>query len=381
MRSFPFSFQSLIQVVTCCRNGQALSPWLKYNYIKMRKIGGALRERAPDKCRVILAGVGDAPSCFNAHVIVDNAPNLKIRNVVAVTADLALQTIGTLASVTRTSRATIGQPPVWGFVGLNKMVDFNYAYHVTDVFRLKGGPTKEYSRSSTLQPGTQTVELRNMTYLLDHEPSLHRKVTEKKLQIEGLLQRSLYLPKVRATVDLLTHWLCDKERSNICLSLGVSSNGTFGLPRGLYFSQPVTLVDGFWKPFSDFPLPLDPHCRLVDLAVMPMHILKQFGLGNRCKGMWLMSEARRKDMREQKEKQHVENLRRMRTQLEESWKIMMRNVMMEQGTMARNTADKVEELREVLREEEQRLKRENIIKIKIARKLGEKALSVLEKEE
>ncbi|MBO0237176.1 hypothetical protein, partial [Vibrio parahaemolyticus] len=41
--------------------------------------------------------------------------------------------------------------------------------------------------------------------------------------------------------------------------------GTFNIPKGIYWSQPVSLERGFWKPFPDFPVPRKPDLNLHSL--------------------------------------------------------------------------------------------------------------------
>lgn len=48
------------------------------------------------------------------------------------------------------------------------------------------------------------------------------------------------LPKVRALIDLLQEWYAVNYSDNI-ISLGIYSDGSFELPTGIVFSQPVKL--------------------------------------------------------------------------------------------------------------------------------------------
>ena len=83
-------------------------PWLYYNFYKMMHIADALKASAPYRCRVVLAAAGEVPLCFNAHVIADIAKNLSLRNIVAVSADLALESLETLSRKANVPRNTIG---------------------------------------------------------------------------------------------------------------------------------------------------------------------------------------------------------------------------------------------------------------------------------
>ncbi|KAJ9591535.1 hypothetical protein L9F63_001889, partial [Diploptera punctata] len=266
------------------RHGRGLMPWLFYNFHKMVYIADAMKAGAPHGCRVILAAVGEIPLCFNAHVIADIAKNLSVRNIVAVTADLALESLETLSREANIPRHTIGQPPVWGFIGVNHLVDLQKAYHVVEIFKPDADGTRKYPPGSTLCPGSRTVQVRNMAYLLQQSKCLHLKIQYRKLQTEEILGRSTYIAKVKATIDLVKHWYCGND---VCLSLGICSNGSFGLPHGIYFSQPVRLINGKWKPFFSYPLPDEVNCRLIDLIILPMHILKHFSLGDRFNAVWL----------------------------------------------------------------------------------------------
>ena len=92
----------------CFRNGQELLPWLSYNYHKMAYIADALKASASHKCRVVLAAAGEVPLCFNANVIADIAKNIPVHNIVAVAADLALESLETLAREASVPRSTVG---------------------------------------------------------------------------------------------------------------------------------------------------------------------------------------------------------------------------------------------------------------------------------
>lgn len=54
--------------------------------------------------------------------------------------------------------------------------------------------------------------------------------------------------------------------------------GTFNIPKGIYWSQPVTLEKGFWTPFPDYPVPRKPDFNLYDLFLFSIASLYRTGV-------------------------------------------------------------------------------------------------------
>lgn len=52
-------------------------------------------------------------------------------------------------------------------------------------------------------------------------------------------------------------------------------SGTFNIPEGLYWSQPVTLEKGFWKPYARYPVPRGVEINLQSFFLLGLASLKQ----------------------------------------------------------------------------------------------------------
>ncbi|KAJ8973898.1 hypothetical protein NQ317_018853 [Molorchus minor] len=98
-------------------------------------------------------------------------------------------------------------------------------------------------------------------------------------RINNLLHRPPTLAKIRALTSLLRLWYAP-ERSDDIICLGVCSNGSFGTPPGVVFSQPVMLDEkSKWMPFSKFPLKDDSSESAIKSCIASTKdILEAFGL-------------------------------------------------------------------------------------------------------
>jgi hypothetical protein len=127
----------------------------------------------------------------------------------------------------------------------------------------------------------------------------------------------------------------------------------------MYFSQPCRLVEGRWKPFATHPLPDDVHCRLIDLIVLPMHILKYFSLGERCNAIWLLpitSAALKKYSSDERHK------------IPTALKSELRDMANQQKLLAMTTANKLAGIREYhvkkIKDEREQLKAKRFEELK-----------------
>ena len=69
---------------------------------------------------------------------------------------------------------------MWGFLGVNKLVDVNNAYHVVEVF-VPEVSSRKYTPASTLRPGRRTVQVRNIMYLILRSENLFLKILHHKV--------------------------------------------------------------------------------------------------------------------------------------------------------------------------------------------------------
>lgn len=103
----------------------------------------------------------------------------------------------------------------------------------------------KWSYNSTMPDGKALNETRQM--MLYHDRL--QPIWEERSPTSGVTQN-----QVAATVELMNEWFAEKP-SGRAFSAAVLSDGTFNLPSGLYFSQPVTCVKHEWIPCSSHPSP------------------------------------------------------------------------------------------------------------------------------
>ncbi|XP_031332854.1 malate dehydrogenase 3, cytoplasmic-like [Photinus pyralis] len=155
------------------------------------------------------------------------------------------------ADFTGLNLSNIGGPPVWGYVGVNQFIDVKSAIVYSDMYRPYQRALKNKG-GSTLPLGTVHPELRFLSYLIEDANEINIESIESRRTAQQLLNRHLVYSKVRATISVIKIWYA-KEPTGDIISLGICSNGSFGIPAGLVFSQPSILKNNVWVPYEAFP--------------------------------------------------------------------------------------------------------------------------------
>lgn len=83
--------------------------------------------------RIIVADHG--PSCFNAAVLIHNIWTMRKSNIVALTADIGLATMHEITKSNSCLFRYLNGPPVWGFIGINQLIDFEHMIKMYSVYR------------------------------------------------------------------------------------------------------------------------------------------------------------------------------------------------------------------------------------------------------
>ncbi|KAL0271096.1 UNVERIFIED_CONTAM: hypothetical protein PYX00_008304 [Menopon gallinae] len=254
------------------RTNESIVMWLKRNRNAMCVLGLALNKHARKHCRVIMGGPSSQPNCYNANVLASFATKLHVRNIVVVTHDLGRETLGFLAKKTGMKLADFHCPPVWGFVGLNKYVDLRNTL-VSYEYRVPGPRV-----SMQIPQGRNEQEIRTVDNMITDANINEIVVAVAERKCAPRLGRQPQLCKITAILDVLRFWgLKQEDGDGEVLSLGVYSDGTFNIPEGLYWSQPVTLEKGFWKPYARFPIPRT-EINLQSLFLLGIAALRQTGV-------------------------------------------------------------------------------------------------------
>ncbi|XP_017762086.1 PREDICTED: putative malate dehydrogenase 1B, partial [Eufriesea mexicana] len=231
--------------------------WLKRNYKMIENLSMQINEYAPSHMKIIFCSM--SIPCFYANVMHELVTKLSNTNIVVASAHYGLELIYTVVNSLGLTQQNFGCPPVWGFLGINHFVDIHHMIQMYNMYH----PNKRalnLNKNIVLPFGVQHSELRWFFYMA-HDKNPYKDHFKRKALVRYQVGRSEDFPKCRAICDLLKLWYSKKESiGDEIISLGVASNGCFGIPKGLVFSQPVYLKqceDGsrIWIPFKDFPMP------------------------------------------------------------------------------------------------------------------------------
>ncbi|KOB74001.1 Uncharacterized protein OBRU01_09668 [Operophtera brumata] len=237
----------------------SIGDWLNGNKKKMANLALMINASALRKMYILFPNLG--PACYNATIL-SNLANIKKSHIVVATSDLGLEVSAVAAEIAEVPLRNMFCPPVWGFVGINQLVDIRTTVHRYNSFEPYGRYTKV--RNSSLIIGSITPEFRTMEYLMHFDESLWIKVAENKSQLSKEQAR---VNKSIAVLDVVKLWLFDRSPEHV-VNLGIRCDGSFGLSFNGVFSQPSRFVDGVWIPASDYMLPKDPQMSLKYLEEM-----------------------------------------------------------------------------------------------------------------
>ncbi|KAK2586685.1 hypothetical protein KPH14_011727 [Odynerus spinipes] len=254
--------------------------WLRRNYDGMAKLAKQINRYAPSQMKVLICSMSASCYCVNVlHVLVTKLP---FTNIVAVSAHYGLEIIYNLLTTLNVPITNFGCPAVWGFLGINHFVDVCHMIQKFEVYK-PNNRALTAEEGTTLPLGFKHPELRWLFYLA-HNNNPHKGYFERKAVTQYQIGRTENFQLCKAICDLLQLWYSNSEHiGDEIISLGISSDGSFGIPRGLVFSQPVhlqILKDGsrVWSPFIDFPLPCIPICIFKNLILTAMTLTKERNL-------------------------------------------------------------------------------------------------------
>ncbi|XP_026482563.1 putative malate dehydrogenase 1B [Ctenocephalides felis] len=252
-----------------------IESWMLRNKLEMQDLAERLNAVGSYDIRIIFpVGLGCGPVCANANLLASLARTYRPKNIVVASASLGLNALPILAEAANVAITDVSLPPVWGSASSPKtgggFVDCYQAIHHFTRFT----PNERASRAkpnSTLPLGDYCRDERPIAYRIHNVPDLYRKILDYSVKNE----QQVNFNTVKAVVDLLQLWygIYDGE----VISAGIVSNGTFGLPEGLMFSQPAFLENEDWLPCEEISLPnLDPGITVNDLATCSLWTHKTY---------------------------------------------------------------------------------------------------------
>ncbi|XP_023289804.1 putative malate dehydrogenase 1B [Orussus abietinus] len=261
------------------RQGQGKTEkWLRRNYESTHELAEQINRYAPSHMKVIFCSTG--PTCFCAGVLTKFATKLRKENIVAVSAHYALEVVYNFLKSMNIPLNEVGCPPVWGFLGVNDFIDM---CHMLQKHRVVKLDTKASipSEKSTLPIGTNCTEFRWFFYAVHNKsPYEMQPIYENNFAIRTSQGNNNHMCK--AICDIIKIWYSENDNSDDqIVSLGIFSDGTFGIPEGLFFSQPVYLQktkERFrkWTPCSEFPTPNIPSWIFRSLISTADEIVRKF---------------------------------------------------------------------------------------------------------
>lgn len=161
-----------------------IGDWLHANKRVMENLSLMINASAKRDMYILLPNLG--PACYNATILSHTINNINKNNIVVATSDLGLEVAPVIAEIAEVSMRNMFCPPVWGFVGINHLVDVRTTVHKYNKFE----PYRRYTKvkNSTLSIGSLKPELRTMEYLLFFDETLWTRVLEKRVSVCKYLQ-------------------------------------------------------------------------------------------------------------------------------------------------------------------------------------------------
>lgn len=152
-----------------------MGDWLHENANLMYELSIYIKASASRNMFILFPNVG--PACYNATVLLKTISGQN--NIVVATSDLGLEALSPTAEIAQVPLKYIFCPPVWGFVGINHLVDIRTTVHKYNSF----DPYNRYVKvkNSTLNIGSVTPELRTLEYLMYFDDTLWVKVSENNV--------------------------------------------------------------------------------------------------------------------------------------------------------------------------------------------------------
>ncbi|CAL1539603.1 unnamed protein product [Lymnaea stagnalis] len=211
--------------------------WLIRNEQMFSYYGSVINDKASKNCKVLVCGNG--PVNFNATMIVRSAPNIARQNVVAVATVIENQAKSIIGEKLSVNPAGVVSLLVWGNINGKRYFDVSKC-------RIHGydGAIKG--------PYWYTVSAMEMLHdnkwVVSELPGL---VASRHIKVARVMGRSTSLSTANSIATLLQHWYRGSPHGEL-FSLGVYSEGWYGVPPDIFFSFPVTMdPKGYWHVVQD----------------------------------------------------------------------------------------------------------------------------------
>ncbi|RZF46724.1 hypothetical protein LSTR_LSTR002587 [Laodelphax striatellus] len=268
------------------KENENFDSWLMRNYQLMAEVAGDIDKYCISSPRVMVTCI--KLLCFNVHALIAHSKTLEAGKVIACTNYLGLEVMHYLSTATKIPIKEIFAPPVWGYIGLNQLVDTCHTkrnYSLWEITAKPGekthegdGDVKNKSGEVRTPPPPIINEERDLCFRSLLFEYIWRWVGEHKRTTRDIYGCDPYMSQVNSVIEIINMWFDGDKRPKVeVISAGILSTGSYGIPRGIVFSQPVFLEEGHWKPFEELEVP---HFQidLRYLTTLPLIISSKFKL-------------------------------------------------------------------------------------------------------
>ena len=236
--------------------------WIKLSsevYIDYAKV---IDEVAKKSVKVLIAGNG--PVNFNAYMMIKNAPSIPRQNFAAMSRMLENQAKGVIAERLKVNSAGVVDLIIWGNPS---------GAHYVDVERSR---VHGYD-GAIIGPPSFSLPVPEMVYDRKWlETEFLELVIKKKFKAEQAMKRAASISVSSAICTTLNHW-CNGSPSGQMFSLGVISEGWYGIPNDLVFSFPVTFhPKGYWNVVQDIDLSEGMKAKIFETVKVMHHFIQMF---------------------------------------------------------------------------------------------------------
>jgi malate dehydrogenase len=180
--------------------------------------GKAINDNAADDVRVVVVG---NPCNTNALIAMNSAPDVPDDRFSAMTRLDENRAISQLAARAGVTAGSVSNMGIWGNHGPSMYPDFYNA-------KIDGKPV---------------ISVIDETWLQEHFISTVAKRGKAIINARG---KSSAASAASAAIDHMASWYFGTTDDKF-VSMGICSNGDYGVPAGLIFSFPVTITDGKWS--------------------------------------------------------------------------------------------------------------------------------------
>jgi malate dehydrogenase len=180
--------------------------------------GKALNKNAKRDVRVLVVG---NPANTNALITLNNAPDLNPRNITAMMRLDHNRAVGQLADKTGKTVSDVRKVVVWGNHSTTQYPDIHHA-------TVAGKPALSLVDKSW--------------YESDYIP----RVAKRGAEIINARGASSAASAANAAIEHMRDWAQGTASDN-WVSMGIPSDGSYGIPKGLVYSFPVTCAGGEYK--------------------------------------------------------------------------------------------------------------------------------------